>query len=283
MAARPDEEGLVYALLGHPVQHSLSPPMQNAAFQAANVHAVYIPLDVPPERLHDTLRGLHAAGVAGLNLTAPHKEAAWEFLSGATEEASRVRAVNTLRREAGGWRGHATDGLGFRDWIQELGIAVAGARVIVMGAGGAARSLAPVLESLQPGSVDVVSRDRARAASLVEAFGPVAGGWSARALADAPGAGVSPGRDLLIRALASDAIDDAEGAWWKRLGPGAVVLELNYGARASASRARAASEGRRFEDGLGLLLHQGAHSYEFWRGERAPIEAMRRALLESAG
>lgn len=282
MAARPDEEGLVYALLGHPVLHSLSPPMQNAAFQAANIRAVYIALDVPPERLHDTLRGLHAAGVAGLNLTAPHKEAAWEFLSGATEEASRVRAANTLRRDTDGWRGHATDGAGFRDWVQELGISVGGARVLLMGAGGAARSLAPVLASLKPGSVDVVSRDRARAASLVEAFGPVAGGWSARALADAPEAS-SPGWDLLIRAFASDTIDDAEAALWKRLGTGAVVLELNYGARASASRGRAALEGRRFEDGLGLLLHQGVHSYEFWRGERAPIEAMRRALAQSAG
>ena len=283
MAARPDEVGLVYALLGHPVHHSLSPPMQNAAFQAANVHAVYVAIDVPPERLRDTLRGLHAAGVAGLNLTAPHKEAAWEFLSGATEEASRIRAANTLRREAEGWRGHATDGLGFRDWIQELGISVAGARVLLMGAGGAARSLAPVLARLQPGSVDVVSRDRARAAGLVEALGAATIGWGARALPDASETSASSGWDLLIRALASDTIDDAEGAWWNRLGAGATVLELNYGARASASRARAASEGRRFEDGLGLLLHQGAHSYEFWRGDRAPVEAMRRALAQSAG
>src|SRR5262249_46660543 len=147
MSGVPAAGTTVYAVLGHPVEHSLSPPMQNAAFRGTGRDALYVALDVLPERLSDTLRILHAAGVMGLNLTAPLKEAAWPHLAGATEEAERVRAVNTLRWEAGGWMGDATDGAGFGDWMAALRIRVEGARVLLLGAGGAARSIAPWLLS----------------------------------------------------------------------------------------------------------------------------------------
>ncbi len=286
MAARREAEPRVYALLGHPVEHSLSPLMQNAAFRAAGLDAAYIALDVPPERLEPSLLGLHAAGVAGLNLTAPHKETAWPLLVGATAAATEVHAVNTLRREDAGWFGGATDGQGFRDWIAALGIPVEGARVLLIGAGGAARSIAPVLASLGPASVQVLSRSGGRALEIANALRARAGVSThvAEAALDASqGAGSLPGFGLLIRALAAESIEEAEGAWWRRLDPKAPVLDLNYGPRALATRSRAAAEGRPFEDGLGLLLHQGARSFEFWTGQPAPIEAMRSALTGGVG
>lgn len=286
MEQRDDAAIRVYAVLGHPVHHSLSPPMQNAAFRAAGKRAEYVALDVTPEHLADALRGLHAAGVAGLNLTAPHKEAAWGYLCGATKEAEACRAVNTLRRETEGWFGHATDGLGFAAWVASLGVVVRGARVLLLGAGGAARSITPVIASLGSGAIGIVSRDGGRARSVADAargaVGPSIEIVDA-ALDDSKRAASLPPWDLLVRALASSTLHPGEEAWWRRLSKGAPALELNYGDRAAGSRAKAAAEGRRFEDGLGLLLHQGALSYEFWLDERAPLDAMRTALAKAVG
>ncbi|HYR69681.1 MAG TPA: hypothetical protein VER77_07335, partial [Candidatus Dormibacteraeota bacterium] len=91
------------------------------------------------------------------------------------------------------------------------------------------------------------------------------------------------GWDLLVRALSSSAVDAVEARWWEQLDPSALVLDLNYGARAVATRERAAAGKHRFEDGLGMLLHQGALSFEYWTGKPAPLDAMRAALLADAG
>ena len=280
MAPRLARETALYAVLGHPVNHSLSPSMQNAAFRAAGIDATYVALDVPPERLAEVLRELHAAGFAGLNLTAPLKEVAWAHLQGATDEAKRSRAVNTLRRDETGWVGHATDGAGFAAWIASLGVVVNGARVLLLGAGGAARSIAPVLVSLGPAAVHVVSRDGDRARAVAEEARRGAGASTevtSAALGETVGKG--PGWDLLVRALSSSTVDAAEAPWWERLDARAQVLDLNYGTRAVATRERAAAGKHRFEDGLGMLLHQGALSFEYWTGKPAPLEAMRAALL----
>jgi len=286
MSSGPTAPTLVYAVLGHPVEHSLSPTMQNAAFRASGRDAVYQAIDVPPERLGDVLSELHTKGFQGLNLTTPLKEAAWPHLSGATDEAARVRAVNTLRRESEGWMGHATDGIGFGDWIDALRVPVPGARVLLLGAGGAARSIAPWLVSMDPASIEIVSRDGARALALERALASMRAPASrvaicSASLRDRPAADADGAMDLLIRAVASDETGPDEAPWWNALRSGATVLELNYGARAEASRSTAEQRGLSFQDGLGLLLHQGARSFEFWTGEPAPIDAMREALRAS--
>ena len=284
MSARAVPPGAVYAVLGYPVAHSLSPTMQNAAFRAAGIDAVYLALEVAPERLAASLGELHAAGVAGLNLTAPHKEAAWSLAIGGTPEAERTRAPNTLRREPGGWTAHATDGLGFAAWVRDLGLALGGARVLLLGAGGAARSLVPTLAALGVAEVAVVSRNEERARVLTAWAAESAGGrasWLPAALADAGSAEKMGAWDIAIRAFAADAISESEDTGWARLGPGAPVLELNYGSRAAAARAKAGREGRRFEDGIGLLVRQGALSFEFWTGRAAPVEAMREAIARA--
>ncbi len=276
----------LYAVLGHPVRHSLSPLIQNAAFEAAGKDAAYVALEVRPGRLGEALRGLHAAGVLGLNLTTPHKEAVGPFLSGRTAEAERAGAANTLRWVEEGWLGHATDGPGFADWVRALGIALRGGRVLVLGAGGAARSIAPVLPMLGAASVGMVSRDggRARAAAArLREYGGESLEISAAALGDTAAAEEHGRWDLLVRALASDTIGTAERSWWRRLSAAAPVLELNYGPRAAGAREVSSAAGRRFEDGLGLLLHQGAHSFTFWTGEPAPVDAMRAAIGAGVG
>lgn len=271
----------LYAVIGHPVAHSRSPAMQNAAFAAAGMNALYVALDVRPEDLSRALDGLHAAGVRGLNATLPHKEAAARACAVLSPEARRAGGSNTLRWEREGWSGHATDGLGFRAWIAERGIALAGARVLLLGAGGAARAIAPVVAGLGAAALCVVSRSGGHAQGIVAELrlaGTSGIALQARPLDEPPAArGVGP-FDLLVRAISAEGVGHEEAAWWAGLAPGAPVLDLNYAERADATRSRAAREGRSFADGLGLLLHQGAFSFEFWTGRPAPLHAMRGAL-----
>jgi shikimate dehydrogenase len=294
VTGRANETARRYAVLGHPVRHSLSPPMQGAAFRASGIDARYDAIDVTPDRLEETLARLHAEGAAGLNLTLPLKEAAWALASTRTAEAERAGAVNTLRREDRGWAGHATDGLGFAAWIEELGITLQGARVLLLGAGGAARSVAPVVLDSRPHVLAIASRTAARARALAERLEParggvalVAGGLDSgndpRGAARAGGDPAPGPFDLAIRALSAEEVGDGEAHLWRTLRPDAPMLDLNYGARAARVKARCSVEGRRFEDGAGLLLHQGALSFEFWTGRPAPVQVMREALAAAIG
>lgn len=297
MTGRADEAASPrrFAVLGYPVRHSLSSPMQNAAFEAAGIDARYEAIEVPLERLGDVLGELHAEGFVGLNLTLPLKQRGFELARTRTLEAERVLAVNTLRRERTGWAGHATDGLGFGAWIRELGMKLQGRRVLLLGAGGAAASIAPALLDFGVAMIAIASRTRARARSLarlligdedtetdrtVSSPSPRLDSWLfALGLEDDPAEILKAGPfDVLVRALTAQNITEGEATLWRALGAEAPVLDLNYAERAVRVRERCEKEGRRFEDGLGLLLHQGALSFEFWTGREAPREAMREAL-----
>ena len=267
-----------FAVLGFPARHSLSPRMHRAAFHALGMSATYEALEIPPENLERELERLHRDGYVGLNLTTPLKERAVPLVGRRTEEAEVAGAVNTLRADPAGWTGHATDGPGFEGWTREAAVEVAGARVLLVGAGGAARCIVPALVGLGPASVDVVSRTGDRARDLAERVRALSDGAipsRAAALEDAPPA---ERWDLLVRLLAVSEVGVAEARWWKGLDRAAVVLEANYEERAGGARAQASAGGFRFEDGLGLLLHQGAHSFVFWTGREAPLEARREAL-----
>ena len=271
-----DGKTRLYAVLGEPVDHSRSPEIQNAAFRAAGMNAIYVALEVPPPRLRQALQGLHAARVPGLNLTSPHKEPAFSLVRERTAEAEEARAVNTLRWEPEGWRGHATDGAGFRAWIEERGIDIAGRSVLVLGAGGAARAVVPRVLDYGPDRVQVVSRTAARADALVERAS--AGAGKSRIAAGSLSDTSAFSWDLLVRALAAESISTDEERWWRGHSPHAAVLDLSYGARASGARVHARGIGLTYEDGLALLVHQGAASFEFWTGQEAPVRAMREAI-----
>ncbi len=251
--------------------------MQRAAFTAEAIAATYELFDVAPDALATTLAALHREGYAGLNLTAPLKERAWPHLADATPEAERLRSVNTLIRCDAGWRGDVTDGAGFAAWAREAAVPFRGAAVALLGSGGAARAIAAYMGSLGAAAVVVGARHVGRAEALV---GAVAGGgagteWGARLLSDG-----RPGRTItvLVRALSTGAFQPEESAWWDAVAPGGMVIDLNYGSLAAATRARAAASGIRFDDGRGMLLHQGALAFERWTGRKPPLEAMRRAL-----
>ncbi len=258
--------------------------MQNAAFRAAGIDASYVALDVPPGELANKLAELHASGAQGLNITLPHKEEAFQLLKAASPAARAAGAANTLRRAPRGWEGDATDGAGFLAWIDALGLRADRARALVIGAGGAARSVAVALAERGPTEIRLVNRTLERAESVAAAARAVARGkrvttaaWGGR------DAGQGGPWDMIVRAVSAEEVSSEERRWWGGLAPKGIVLDLNYGTRADAAREEARRAGIRYEDGLALLLEQGALSFEFWTGKKAPREAMRGALEGEEG
>lgn len=258
-------------LIGHPVAHSLSPAMHNAAFAALGLPHRYETRDVEPHRLADAVEALRADDVLGANITIPHKESVVRLVDELAEEARRIAAVNTVVRRSKRLVGDNTDGYGFARALSVAGVDVTGKDVMVLGAGGAARACLPALVTAR--IVVVAARGLDRAAALAAAVGrPVRGiPWAdarrtARidVLVNATPIGLH-GEDLLS--------DFAFGEMPK------VVVDL-VPTRSETPLVRRAREAQhvRVVDGLSMLLHQAARSFTLWTGREAPLAVMRSAL-----
>lgn len=235
----------VVALLGHPVSHSRSPLMQNAAFAARGLDWVYVAHDVAPDRLAAAVRGLAALGYAGANVTIPHKSALLELCDEVDEVATRAASVNTLVFREGRVLGSSTDGLAVTGAIE-----AAGARALVLGAGGAAKAAIAALE--QAGAEVSVATRR----------DPV---WPPDA-SDA---------DVVVNA--TPVKDDPLVA----LSPTQQVVDLAYNADGSPTALVAAARAAGCAvvvDGLEILVRQGAASFERWTALPAPVEVMRASV-----
>lgn len=264
----------VIALLGDPVAHSLSPRLQNAAFQAAGVDGVYVALRCAATELPGLLRGIAAAGGGG-NVTVPHKELAARVVDAPTEAVLRTGACNTFWWEDGRIRGDNTDVAGFRAAVRALVGSPAGAKVLLLGAGGAARG---ALHALLEDGVEMVAlhnRTPGRATDLRAAFG-------------------DPGCIRVVTdraALAGERFDLVVNATSLGLHPGdplplgfdevgfvGAALDLVYAVCGTRWVLEARARGFPAADGLEMLIHQGAAAFERWWGRPAPVDAMREAL-----
>ena len=275
-------ETALLAVLGHPVSHSLSPAMHGAAIAALGLDAFYTALDVPPERLPEVLAAAWTLGFRGLNLTIPHKEAGLPLAAAVTDAARRIGAVNTLVRTPDGWLGDNTDGAGWRRSLEEeTGARIGGARVALLGAGGAARA---ILDTLLAGGCDVTvyNRDPARAEALCRHARGVWAGAGVRP--EALGAFTGEGIDVLVHATPVGMHGEGAGRMpcaAAALRPGMVVSDLVYRPQVTPLLSAARERGAVAHGGLGMLVHQGALAFECWFGRTPPAAAMRAAV--SAG
>jgi shikimate dehydrogenase len=278
-----------YGILGWPVEHSRSPAMQNAAFEARGLAANYVCFPVHPDDVADAVRGLKALGVRGANVTVPHKEAVIRWLDDVTPEARAIGAVNTIVREIDRLVGHNTDAGGLTRSLEEADVALDGARAVVLGAGGAARAAVVGLARRGARSVVVAARRRDRAEELVSSLSAACGGCELIASDFERSTLSTHFRDatLLVQstsatlANAPDAPGFAAQLALDALPREAVVVDLVYKPRETAVLAEARERGLKTVDGLGMLLHQGALAFELWTHVAAPVEVMR-AVLESA-
>jgi shikimate dehydrogenase len=262
------------ALIGSPVEHSLSPVIHQAAFDAAGVDWTYAAFDVAPGRAADALAAMRVLGLAGLSVTMPHKHDVAAAVDRLDPAAAALQSVNTVSWEGDDLVGSSTDGLGFVSSLAEVGIDVSDARVAVIGAGGAARSVIDALGRAGARDISVINRTSARAesASLLAAVAHVGARDDVAAAdlvvnASSVGMGVDP-------ATATDADLPCEIAL---LGPAQVVADLVYHPLRTAWLGGAEQIGARTIDGLGMLVHQAALQQRSWLGVLPDVAVMRRA------
>jgi len=254
--------------------------MHNAALAALGIDARYEALDVPPAGLGAAVAALRGPDVAGANVTIPHKEAVVGWLDALTAAAREVGAVNTVMLEGGRLIGDNTDGEGFLHALDELGVDPRGAACVVLGAGGAARAVTHAL--VRAGArVALHNRTAARAAALAAALAGAGAGAGAVAVTDVDAlAAAVRSADLLVQATPAGMEGAAEGVSPLPAGllpTAGAVVDLVYRPAETPLLAAAREAGLRAQNGLPMLVHQGALAFERWFGVAPPLDVMRRA------
>jgi shikimate dehydrogenase len=269
--------GTPLAVLGHPIGHSLSPRMHNAALAALArtdprfADWRYFRFDIDPADLGRALPLFHACGFHGLNLTVPHKVIAVPLLRGIDPAAKAAGATNTLVRQADGWHGYNTDGYGLASALREtLGAGLRGAHVLLLGAGGAARGAA--VECLQAGcaSLSIANRTPQNLTGLLHELAPVAPGVPRAAFnAERLQAGT-----IVVNATSSGLKpDDSAPLDLALLPKPAAVFDMIYNPPETALLRQARALGIPAANGLAMLVHQGARALEHWTGAPAASHA----------
>ncbi len=281
-------------VIGYPLKRSLSPLFQQAALDHLKLDIRYEAWPTPKDRLAETVGGLRAPERLGANVTIPHKEAVLPLLDEADDLCRRVGAVNTIVNREGRLYGHNTDVGGFlRALREDGGFDPAGARVLVAGAGGAARAIAVALIDAGAASITFINRTYPRAAGLVRELGSQAGDTELNALPDVfvSWRASTISCRLLINCtsvgMAGTKEEKDSPVPLELIPPGALVFDLIYRPAKTPLMAAAEKRGAGVLGGLPMLVYQGAESFPLWTGRDAPLEVMlkaaRTALFASGG
>jgi len=272
----------VYAVLGDPISHSMSPAMHNAAFGALGMPCIYHAFRVRPSDLKDAIYGAKALGFGGLNLTIPLKEEALKYIE-PDPIATRIGAVNTIDF-ADGITGHNTDGIGAMRALEDAGIPISGRNILIIGAGGAARAIAFQF-GYSGGEIVIANRTKERADRLARdviiglselgktpAIKSIGLGTLPEKIADA---------DILINATSVGMRPnvDATPVPAGLLRPGLAVFDIVYNPRRTRLLLEAEQKGATVIDGVRMLVHQGAEAFSIWTGRKPPVDVMVAAVV----
>jgi len=282
-----DGQTTLVGVMGWPIAHSLSPVMHNAAFEALGMNWAYVPVPVRPGEVGAAVAGLRALGFRGCNVTVPHKEAVIPHLDDLPPRVARFGAVNTLifDREGEGTctlTGENTDVQGFVRALRQEGFDPTGKRVTIVGAGGAARGVIYGLCAAGAAAITVLNRTPERARALVADLAPSAGETVLRAEALTPDTlrAQADGCELLVQSTTVGMWPHVEASIWPDGTPlpaHLAVCDLVYRPIETRLLRQAREGGAMAFDGLGMLIAQGALSFEMWTGVWPPVEVMRAA------
>ena len=272
----------ILGIIGHPVRHSLSPLMQNSALQACALDYVYVPFEVVPEELGAAVGGLKALGVAGFNVTIPHKTGVMQFLDELDQSAEAAGAVNTVKNNAGRLIGYNTDGDGLvRSLVTELEFIPHGASIALIGAGGAARGAIAALCRAGARRIVIANRTREKAALLVslmaERFPDVE-----LSIADDFECldGCLGEVDLLINTTSFGMhLESSPIVRLDKLPQSALVYDMVYAPLITPLLREAEGMGLRHANGLGMLAAQGELAFAIWTG-RIPPKGLMKSVLD---
>jgi shikimate dehydrogenase len=260
-------------VIGHPIRHSISPVIHNAAFRALDLDWVFTAFEVAPGRAAAAVEGARDLGLAGLSVTMPHKADVVRALDQLTPTARTLGAVNTVvRRGERELVGDNTDGAGFLDALRtDEGFDPGGRRCLVVGAGGAARAVVLALAGAGAAEVVVANRTPSRAEEAAALAPGVARTGSIEEAGDV---------DLIVNAtpqgMGGDLALPVQAA---ALGSGQLVIDLVYHPALTPLVEAARERGAAAANGLGMLIHQAAHAFRLWTGEDPPLEVMSAAAL----
>lgn len=271
----------VFGILGHPVHHTLSPAMQNAAFHTMGVDAVYVPMPVSPENLETVLKTLSQSGVMGVNITVPHKQTALTLMDTLSEEAKLICAINTVVFKGNKLHGYNTDGAGFIHSLKEqASFDPKGKTALILGAGGAARAVAISLGQAGVRKLFIYNRTHGRAELLVQHIDhhfPYSNPTVMEEHQTRTKEDLEP-IELVVNAttlgLNPDDPIPISPIFFKR---GALFYDLIYHGETNWLKVAKKSKMKTL-NGLGMLVHQGALSFELWTGKKAPVNKMTEAI-----
>ena len=281
----------IMGIMGDPIGHSLSPAIHNSAFNKLNLNYSYFAFHVPKKDLKCALEGIIGLGIKGLNLTIPHKVEALKYVKNIDREARLIGAINTVLVNKGKLFGYNTDGRGLISSLKnDCNFNPAGKIVLILGSGGAARAIATSLAFYGAKEIIVANRisDYDLAKKLVSNVRKKLGKNIKCLLLD---------EDILIKkASHADIMINATSVglhageslplsakYFNRASSLRLVYDIIYNHSKTKLLELAGSQGINIHNGLGMLLHQGALSFEIWTGKKAPIGVMRKALIHAIG
>jgi shikimate dehydrogenase len=275
----------IYGVIGDPVEHTLSPVLHNAAFEALKLDCVFLAFRVLPIEVKNALSGIRALGIRGLNVTMPHKNAVIPFLDEVDEAAKFIGSVNTILNDNGKLRGFSTDGVGALKALKENGENLSGKKLLLLGGGGAAKAIAYSLIK-EVDELVLLNRTREKTWILAE-------GLSSRFHKKVTFDVLTPSAlkkslqtaDVLINATSvgmhQNATQSVVNPEW--LKPNLTVMDIVYSPVETELAKNAKIAGAKVISGVEMLIYQGAASFEIWTGKTAPIEVMRKAALKHLG
>ena len=276
---------LKLGIIGWPVAHSMSPAMHLAAGRAAGIDLEYELYEVPSNQLEARIKALCENGIRGFNVTVPHKVAILPLLSSISPQAQAIGAANVVVHEDGHLHGYNTDATGLVRSLQDAGVGLTRSRVVILGAGGAARAAAVGLANAGANSITIVARRLEQAETLCGALhSNVPSTLKAAQLSGQRDLFIDA--DLIVQATSATLIGNphaqifADSLHLSTANKNAVVVDLVYNPRLTTVLKAAHSNNIATVDGLGMLLHQGAEAFALWTLQSPSIEVMRAALLE---
>jgi shikimate dehydrogenase len=283
MATNYKEE--LIGVFGHPVAENPTVVMHEAAFKELDLNWRYLTIEVLPEDLENAMKGLRAFNMRGINLTIPHKVEALKYLDEVSQAAALMGAVNTVVRDGGKLIGENTDGKGFmRALTVDSRVDPKGKKVVVLGAGGAARAITVELALAGAGHITIVNRSESRGQTLTDLLNSKTPTktdfqtWNGNYQ-------VPSGTDIFINATSIGLfpnVNDKPDVDYRSISPGMVVCDVII-APMTPFLAEAEKQGARILDGLGMLVYQGAIGFKIWTGIDAPVAVMHQALSKAFG
>jgi len=266
-------------ILGHPVSHSLSPAMHNAAFEKLELPWLYTPLDISFKELGPVLKMMRSFNVKGANVTVPYKEAVLKYLDFIEPDAKWLGSVNTLYRRGEKLCGTSTDGEGFLRSLGRYRQKFKGSRGLLIGAGGAARAVSGALAKEKVKGFYVANRSGVKAARLVNLLRKRYPRLDVQAVSLKDAEPLTAYSDWIIQATSLGLHGEKSPLSLRKSRKGTLVVDLIYHHETDLLK-----QAKRFDlprlGGLGMLLHQGALSFEYWTGQKAPLAVMEQALQE---